>query len=57
MGTEIFRGKTIDEALAVTNDQIVVALGGLPERKVVCSVLAVSALRAAVDDLRRRAGQ
>ncbi len=57
MGTELFRGKTIDEALSVTNAQIVEALGGLPERKVDCSVLAVSALRAAVEDLRKRAGQ
>lgn len=56
MGTEIFRGKTIDEALAVTNAQIVEALDGLPERKVECSVLAVSALRAAVEDLRKRSG-
>lgn len=54
MGTEIFRGKTIEEALAVSNAQIVEALGGLPERKVLCSVLAVSALKAAIEDLRRR---
>lgn len=54
MGTELFRGKTIDEALAVTDADIVSALGGLPEKKVVCSVLAVQGLKAAVEDLRRR---
>lgn len=56
MGTEIFRGKTIEGALAVTDSQIVEALGGLPERKLVCSLLAVSALRAAIEDLRKRTG-
>ncbi len=54
IGTELFRGKTIDEALSVTDAEIVSSLGGLPERKVVCSLLAVKALAAAVDEFRRR---
>ena len=50
MATEMIKGKTIDEALAVTNRQVVEALGGLPARKLHCSVLAEQAVRAAVRD-------
>lgn len=46
--TEIVKGKTIDEALQITKDQIVEDLGGLPKPKIHCSMLAVEALHKAI---------
>jgi len=43
--TEMVKGKTIDEALSVKNDDISNALGGLPPQKLKCSVLAEAVLR------------
>ena len=48
MATELIKGKTIDEALAVTNKQVVEALGGLPAYKLHCSVLAEESITSAV---------
>ena len=48
MATELIKGKTVDEALAVTNKQVVDALGGLPAYKLHCSVLAEESIKAAV---------
>ncbi len=48
MATELIKGKTIEEAMAVTNKQVVDALGGLPAYKLHCSVLAEESIKAAV---------
>lgn len=50
MATEMIKGKTVDEALAVTNRQVVDALGGLPAHKLHCSVLAEESIKSAVKD-------
>lgn len=56
MATELIKGKTIDEALAVTNKQVVDALGGLSAQKLHCSVLAEESIKAAVKDYYDRNG-
>ena len=50
MATEMVKGKTLEEALALTNKQVVEALGGLPAHKLHCSVLAEEAIKSAVKD-------
>lgn len=50
MATDLIKGKTIDEALKLTNAAVAEALGGLPKVKMHCSVLAEQAVRNAVDD-------
>ncbi|HUT75094.1 MAG TPA: Fe-S cluster assembly scaffold protein NifU [Armatimonadota bacterium] len=58
MATDLVKGKTIEDALAVTNKAVAEALGGLPPVKMHCSVLAEEALRKAIDDyLRKTAGK
>ncbi len=55
--TEMVKGRTIEEALALTNKDVVDALGGLPPAKVHCSVLAEQAIRAAIEDYRAKRGK
>ena len=50
MATELIKGKTIDQALTLSNQAVVEALDGLPAQKIHCSVLAEEAVRAAVRD-------
>lgn len=56
MATELIKGKTIQEALKLSNRAVVEALDGLPAQKVHCSVLAEEAVRAAVRDYYERSG-
>ena len=57
MATEIAKGKTLEEALKITEDDIVEALGGLPENKKHCSNLGVRALRDAIEDYYENLGK
>ena len=56
MATELIKGKSIDEALKLTNKAVMEALGGLPPVKVHCSVLAEQAIKAALADYYKRNG-
>ena len=56
MATALVKGKTIKEALALTNTAVMEALDGLPPVKVHCSVLAEEAIRAALADYYTRKG-
>ena len=48
--TEMVKGKTLEDAAKTTKDDVVNALGGLPEQKIHCSVLAADALRKAIQN-------
>ena len=50
MATELIKGKSVEEALQLSNKAVVEALDGLPPAKIHCSVLAEQAVRAAVKD-------
>ena len=50
MATELIKGKSLEEALRLSNRAVVEALDGLPAQKIHCSVLAEEAVRAAVKD-------
>ena len=54
MATEMIKGKSIDEALKLSNAAVVEALGGLPPQKIHCSVLAEEAVKSAIDDYYKR---
>ncbi len=56
MGTEMAKGKTLEEAYSITNRDVAEALGGLPPEKMHCSNLAADGIRAAIDDYRARRG-
>jgi nitrogen fixation NifU-like protein len=57
MLTEMIKGKSLDEALTISDQDIVQALGGLPPTKVHCSVLAEKAVQAAIVDYREKKEQ
>ena len=54
MTTELIKGKSIDEALKLSNEAVSEALGGLPPAKQHCSVLAEEALQAALEDYKKK---
>ncbi|MCX5669385.1 MAG: Fe-S cluster assembly scaffold protein NifU [Candidatus Omnitrophica bacterium] len=56
MVTEMVKGKSITEALTITNKAVAQALGGLPAIKMHCSVLAEEALRSALKDYYKKQG-
>jgi nitrogen fixation NifU-like protein len=56
MATELIKGKTVKEALALSNKAVVEALDGLPPAKIHCSVLAEEGIKAAIEDYFSRQG-
>ena len=54
MATEMVKGKSIDEALALTNQAVAEALDGLPPVKMHCSMLAEQAIHAAIADYKKK---
>lgn len=56
IATEMIKGKTVDEAMKLTNREVVDALGGLPAHKLHCSVLADESIKAAIKDYYDKAG-
>ncbi|MCX7748047.1 MAG: Fe-S cluster assembly scaffold protein NifU [Clostridia bacterium] len=56
MATELVRGKTIEEALNITNKAVAEALDGLPPVKMHCSNLAEEAIREAINDYKKKNG-
>ncbi len=56
MATELIKGKSIEEALKLTNKAVIEALDGLPPAKIHCSVLAEEAMKAAIADYYTRQG-
>jgi len=56
MMTELLKGRSVDNARALTNGEVIKALGGLPEAKIHCSVMAEEAVRSAIDDYQKKKG-
>ena len=54
VATEMIKGKTVDEALQLENEAIIDYLGGLPDNKIHCSILAKEAITEAVKDFRKK---
>ena len=56
MATEMVKGKSVNEALKLSNKAVIEALEGLPPAKIHCSVLAEEAIKAAILDYYKRQG-
>lgn len=56
MATELIKGKSVDDALKLTNKAVVEALDGLPPVKLHCSVLAEQAIKSALSDYYKKQG-
>jgi nitrogen fixation NifU-like protein len=56
MVTEMVKGKTLDEALAISKETVANELGGLPPQKMHCSNLGADALKKAIEDYRSKQG-
>ena len=54
MATEMIKGKSLDDALELTNKAVAEALDGLPAHKMHCSVLSEEAIKAAIDDYKEK---
>lgn len=54
MATELVKGKTLDEAMELSNQAVAQALGGLPGNKMHCSNLAADAIHSAIEDYRAK---
>jgi nitrogen fixation NifU-like protein len=57
MVTDLAKGKTIDEALKITRNDVAESLGGLPPVKMHCSNLAADALHVAIEDYLKKGGR
>ena len=57
VSTELIKGKTVEDALKLTNKEVVNELGGLPPVKLHCSVLAEEAIKSAIADYYRKEGK
>lgn len=57
MVSELAKGKTIDEALKITNASVAQELGGLPPNKMHCSNLGADALHKAIENYRKKSGE
>lgn len=55
MTTEMAKGKTVEEGMKITRDEVARKLGGLPPNKMHCSNLAADALHMAIEDYRKKA--
>ena len=56
VATELIKGKTVEEAMKMTNAQVVAELEELPPQKMHCSVLAEEAIQAALNDYKSKQG-
>ena len=57
MVSEMAKGKTLDEAMKITNKRVAAELGGLPKNKLHCSNLGADALHKAIEDYRNKKGK